>query len=153
MPRAKVGRTTPDAAGQAWSAGFGAATQTVTDGVNNTQKDWAQRTLAAKNQILAGIQAAFTSGRWDQGVQRTGTAGWKQAMIAKGVPHMATGATVGAAHYAAFRAQWDGFAAQAVAALPPRGTYEQNKQRSSQIQDAFHAQRGRFKGLWRGMGR
>lgn len=151
MARAKIGQATPQQAGAAWSAGFGAATQTVTNGVNNTTKDWAQRTLAAKNQILAGIQAAFTSGRWDAGVQRTGTAGWKQAMIAKGVPHMATGATVGAAHYAAFRAQWDSFAQQAVNALPPRGSYEQNKQRSSQLQDAFHAAKGRFKGLWRGM--
>jgi hypothetical protein len=150
MARAKLGRATPQQAGAAWSAGFSGATQTVTDGVNATNKDWAQRTIAAKNAILAGIQAAFTSGRWDQGVQRTGTQGWKQAMLQKGIPHMATGATVGAAHYAAFRAQWDSFAQQAVAALPPRGSYEQNKQRSMQLQDSFHAAKGRFKGLWRG---
>lgn len=151
MARAKVGKATPQQAAQAWNTGFSAGAEnarlTVT---NNQSKSWSQGTLNAEQAISAGIQQAFTSGRWRQGVQRAGDQTWQQAMLQKGIPHMAAGSAMGQQHYAAFRAQWDPFVQQVVSQLPKRGTFEQNKLRSTGVQDAFHQAKGKFKKLWRG---
>lgn len=153
MARARVGKATPQQAGAAWNAGFSAGAANAQATINAGNVQWAGPTLAAESQISSGIAQAFASGRWRSGVQQTGDQGWKQGMIQKGIPHMQAGSQAGQQHYAAFRAQWDGFVQQVVAGLPARGTYEQNKQRSNAVQDAFHQAKGKYRGLWkRGVG-
>lgn len=152
MARARVGKATPQQAGAAWNTGFSAGADTARQTVQAGGIDWAGPTAAAEQRIAGAIAQAFASGRWRQGVQATGNQGWQQAMLQKGIPHMAAGSQQGAAHYAAFRAQWDPFVQQTVAQLPARGTFEQNKARSAQLQDAFHNAKGKYRGLWkRGM--
>jgi hypothetical protein len=135
-----------------WNTGFSAGAAKARDTVTNTTISWAAPTAAAETQIASGIAQAFSSGRWRQGVARTGDAGWKQAMLLKGVPHMAAGSQLGSQHYATFWSSWAPAVAQIVGQLPARGTYEQNKVRAAAYLDAAHAQKGHFKGLWKGRG-
>ncbi len=58
--------------------------QEYEDGVRNTRKDWAERTVAARQNWIRGIQLATQERRWEGGVQRAGTAKWKRKTLEKG---------------------------------------------------------------------
>lgn len=150
MARAKLGAGAA-AAGQAWNTGFqaGAATarQTIT---NNQSKSWVQGLQGKDASIGAAVAAAFSSGTWFRGVQTTGDQGWRDGMMNKGLANMAAGSARGAAHYGAFRQQWDPALQQQIATLPKRADYGTNKQRQSQLSDWMHSQKGKYRHLWRG---
>lgn len=150
MAKCKVGSCTPQQAGAAWNTGFSAGAANAKKTIDAGNVQWASPTMGAESQIASGIAAAFASGRWRQGVQRTGDAGWRTAMQQKGIPHMAAGSAAGQQHYATFRQQWDPAVMAMMQSLPLRGGYEQNKARATAMIDAMHAQKGKFKGLWKG---
>ena len=60
--------------------------------------------LAAKKQdkMLAGIQAAVSSGKWAAGLRRVDLAAWKKATIEKGVARLAAGAAAGVGKFEDF---------------------------------------------------
>jgi ATP-dependent Zn protease len=134
---------TAQQAAQNWANSSGRAAQAYTDGVNNYSGDWAGRTTAQQAALVANFNQAVNSGAWSNGVNRRGTAGWKTATQAK-VANYSTGYTAGAQRQAAAIAKIVAAESNIVGGLPPRGTYQQNQQRSIAMQDALHALKGQL---------
>lgn len=130
-------------AAQNWRESAGRAGAAYTEGVNAYSGDWAGATIAQEQVALTNIQQAFTSGRWRNGVSRVGTAGWKSRTQAK-APNFMAGFTAGADRQAAAAQKIQSALANIVPSLPARGTFEQNKQRSTSLMDQLHALRGQL---------
>lgn len=124
-----------------WAASAGRAAADWQAGVEAYTGDWAGATVAQETVALTNITQAFTSGRWRAGVLATGTAGWKQRTVAKSA-NFATGFAAGAPRQAAAAQKIMQALNGIVPALPPRGTYEQNKVRATTLMDSLHALRG-----------
>lgn len=134
----------PQAAWSAnWSGSQGRATQAYSDGVAGYSGDWAGATTRQQAVMQANLNDAINSGRWSRGVTNTGTSGWKSSTEAKKANY-GTGFSAGAAHQAAASAKLYQALSTIVPSLPSRGTYEQNKTRSTTLMDALHAQRGQL---------
>jgi hypothetical protein len=73
----------PAATAQKWVTAAGASGQAFVDGVQRTTKDPTALAAAAAQKMLAGVQAAITSGYWQRRLQEVGAAGWKAAVQAK----------------------------------------------------------------------
>src|SRR5262249_54068941 len=103
--------------------------------------DWAGATTRQQAVMQNNWTQAVTSGRWAQGVQNTGTGGWKAATVAK-ISNYSTGFQAGAQRQAAAIAK-DIFAGQNnVGSLPPAREYNQNKARATAVMDGLHALKG-----------
>lgn len=85
--------------------------------------------------------AAINNGSWRNGVNRVGTAGWKAKTQASSANY-ANGFSKGAAAQRSAIAKILAAEAQIVGSLPPRGSYEQNKARSTAVMDQLHALKG-----------
>ena len=120
-----------------WSNRLGQSTTKITAGVDAVsvapgvaaarQKDvWANNVISAKD-------------RWAKRVQSVSLADWQAAMKNKGVPRIATGATAAEPKFAAFMSQLIPHINAGLTKLPPRGSYEQNKNRMNQWSDHMHA--------------
>ena len=129
---------------QAAANWIGSAGRAQTDwqaGVQNYQGDWAGATTRQQNVLLTNVTAAIQNGSWANGVNRVGTQGWKSRTLDKGA-NFATGFQAGAARQASAIAKILQAEANIVGALPPRGTYEQNKTRATAVMDGLHALKG-----------
>ncbi len=126
-----------------WSASAGRATTAYSQGVQSFTGDWAGRTTSQQAALVQGFNEAVSSGRWAQGVQATGTAGWKQATEAKSANY-GVGFNAGAQKQAAAMQKIMGALGNIVGSLPPRGDFNQNVQRSVQVQTQLHALRGQL---------
>ena len=135
---------TPQQAAEAWVASSGRAATNWSQGVQQFSGDWAGRTTQQQAVMQQNWQQAVSSGRWAQGVQNTGTGGWKAATTAKAANY-STGFQAGASKQAAAIAKILQAEATIVNSLPPRGTFEQNVQRSVAVQTQLHALKGSLK--------
>lgn len=126
-----------------WAASAGRAATDWSQGVQNYNGDWAQATTSQQAALLQNVTAAISNGSWARGVQRVGTAGWKQKTIDKQT-NFTTGFQAGAAAQAASAQKIMSALQNIVPNLPPRGTYEQNKTRSTALMDQLHALRGQL---------
>lgn len=134
---------TPQQAAQAWRESAGRAATNYSDGVQSFQGDWAGATTAQQSAMLTNYQQAVSSGRWSQGVQRVGTQGWKSRTVAK-VGNYSTGFQAGASRQEQAIGKIIAAEQNIVGSLPPRGTFEQNVQRSVAMQQALHALKGQL---------
>lgn len=135
-----MARAIPSAAqaAQAWQQGFGAAGQKWADGIESVTVAPGQMAAAALPRYLQGVQQ--NAPKWASRVSSVSLASWKQQSVAKGQSRLASGATAGMAKYQArIQAVLDA-EKSIIAGLPPRGTVEQNIQRSSQFQLQMHQQ-------------
>ena len=114
-------------------------------GINGYNGDWAGATVGAYNNWVARTRATpRRTAHWQRGVQNAGTAGWKAASVAKvgNYSHRLLGrrgrvpGTRSARSWARCRT--------IVPALPPRGTYDQNKLRATTLMDSLHALKGQL---------
>jgi hypothetical protein len=126
-----------------WAASAGRAATDWATGVQGYTGDWAQATTSQQSVMQSNLNQAISSGAWAAGVNRRGTAGWKAATVAKQT-NFTTGFQAGAANQAAAAQKIMSALANIVPNLPARGTYEQNKIRSTTLMDALHAQRGQL---------
>ena len=117
------------------------AAQAYADGVASTPKDQSALAIAAAPRWQAGVELAAQNGLYAKGLQKTGTAGWKAGVAAKGASRFGPGA-------AAAQGKWqNGFAKSAAAlsslSLPPRAPRgdPSNQARSTAVQQALHAAR------------
>lgn len=134
---------TPQQAAEAWAASAGRAQANYTTGVNNYSGDWAGATTRQQAVMQQNWTQAVSSGRWAQGVSNTGTQGWKQRTQDK-VANYGTGFTAGASRQAAAIAKILAAEANIVNSLPPRGDYNQNKNRATAVMDGLHALKGQL---------
>lgn len=124
-----------------WAASAGRAATDWAQGVQSYNGDWAGATTSQQATLLQNVTTAISNGSWARGVQRVGTQGWKQATVDKS-SNYTTGFQAGASRQAASIAKIIAAEQQIVASLPPRGSYEQNKARSTSVMDQLHALKG-----------
>ncbi len=87
-------------------------------GVRNPKKDWAGATAAAEDAYESGVQAAIADKRFGRGVKATGTQGWQDGAITKGVQRWGPGVRASGDKYAAGFAPFHDAIARTT--LPPR---------------------------------
>lgn len=117
-------------AAKKWSQNLASATQAITDGVNAVQQSPTAAAAAQQNVMLNNLQQAVNSGKWAAGLNRVSTQDWKNSMVQKGIPRIASGAQAAQPKMQQFLGQLIPHVAGVVASLPPRGTPEQNEQRA-----------------------
>lgn len=135
-----MARNIPSAAeaAQRWQQGFGAAGQRWADGIESVSVAPGQLAAAAQSRYLAGVQQ--NAQKWASRVSSISLAQWKSQAVAKGQGRLATGAQSGMAKYQARIQQVLDAEKSIIAGLPPRGTVEQNIQRSAAFQLQMHQQ-------------
>lgn len=60
-------------------------------GIQNPRRDWAEETKAAEGNYKAGVDAAHAKGMFVKGVDKAGTAKWKDKALKKGPGRFAEG--------------------------------------------------------------
>lgn len=91
---------TPQEVADKWASRAGAAAQDYARGVETTDKDPTQLAAANGARYIAGVQEAYSSGRWARRLAAVGKAGWQQAVRDKGVANYGTGVTASRQKYA-----------------------------------------------------
>jgi hypothetical protein len=124
-----------------WIGSAGRASADWQTGVQNYNGDWAAATTRQQAVMAANWNAAL--GTWASRVQAVGTAGWKAATTAKAA-NFATGFQAGAANQAAAAAKIQSALQTIVPNLPPRGTYQENVNRSTSLMAALHGLKGQL---------
>lgn len=119
-----MGMPTPQEAAAKWQQNLSGAGQRITDGVNRVTTSPGQAAARQKAQYVAGVQAK--ADKWASNVAKVTTADWQQAVIQKGVPRIASGATAAQPKVEAFMGRFLPHMASVVSALPPRGGIDQN---------------------------
>lgn len=135
-----MARAIPSAAeaAQRWQSGFGAAGQRWADGVEAVTVAPGQLAAAALPRYVAGVQQ--NAQKWATRTAGVTLAQWKQMAVSKGQSRLASGAQAGMTKYQSRIAAVLEAEKSIIAGLPPRGTVEQNIQRSSAFQLAMHQQ-------------
>lgn len=133
-----MARNIPSAAdaAQRWQQGFGAAGPKWAAGIESVTTPPGQLAAAAQARYLAGVQSNVS--KWQSRVASVTLQQWKQVSVDKGQGRLASGAQAGMAKYQQRIAAVLDAEKSIIAGLPPRGTVEQNIQRSSQFQMAMH---------------
>lgn len=132
---------TAQQAAQNWVNSAGTAATNYAAGVQAYTGDWAGVTVASYNNWVSGLANAQALGSWQAGINAAGTTGWKSATQAK-VANYSTGFTAGAAEQSQAISKIMNALNGIVPALPPRGSYTQNKARATALMDALHALKG-----------
>lgn len=119
-----------------WGRRLQAAGPDIQAGVNRVQRAPGQDAAAAADRMLLGVQQAIQDGTWQANVGKVTLQEWKDSMINKGVPRLAQGVTAaqknGTAKIQELLSAVD--AAAAAANALPKGSLEQNIQRSITFQ-------------------
>lgn len=110
-------------------------------GVEGFTGDWAGATTRQQAVMLANLNDAVNSGRWAQGVNATGTNGWKTATAASG-SNYANGFSKGSANYNAAAAKFMPAIQNGVNGLSPRGDIFANLDRSRALALYLHGLKG-----------
>jgi hypothetical protein len=125
----------PAASAKKWAQNTAASSQAIIDGANRVT---VSPGVAAARQ--ADVWAANTAAAKDKFKARVGSMSlqeWQQSMATKAAPRVAQGAAGAEDKMASFLGHFLPFVEQKVAALPPRGTLDQNIQRSAALQRAL----------------
>ncbi len=93
--------------------------------------------------MLTNLTQAVTGGKWRRGVEAVGTQGWKAKTQSKAA-NFGVGFQAGAGAQAASAQKIMAALGSIVPSLPPRGTFEQNKIRSTSLMDQLHALNGQL---------
>lgn len=115
-----------------WARNLSGATQSIQAGVNSVTTAPGQAAAAAVQQYLAGVQAAVASGKWQRNVSAVSLQQWQQAMLTKGLPRIAAGASAATPKVQAFMGKFLPYlqGLQAKLASMPRGDINTNTQRA-----------------------
>jgi hypothetical protein len=124
-----------------WAGSSGRAQSSWQEGVQGYNGDWAGATTRQQAVMLSNVTHAVTSGKWANGVNAVGTAGWKSKTVSKAA-NFGVGFSAGAPAQAVAIGKIMNALGSIVPSLPPRGTFEQNKIRSTSLMDQLHALNG-----------
>jgi hypothetical protein len=115
---------TPDQIAARWAAGLANAGTKITDGVNSVTVAPGQ--AAARQKQVWQQNTAAAVDKWATNTARVSLSDWQQAMIQKGAPRIASGATAAQPKFASFMGQLLPHIDRVKSTLPPRGTLDQN---------------------------
>ena len=132
---------TAQQAAAAWAASSGRAATAWTEGVQGYSGDWAGATTRQQSVMQTNWQNAVSSGQWARGVNAVGTAGWKSATQASS-SNYTNGFQKGATNQATAIAKILQAESNIVGGLPPRGDFNANVQRATQVMQDLHALKG-----------
>lgn len=116
-----------------WASKYGASGEAYKAGIAKVQDNPAQKAIAAQDLMVANFNDAVSSGKWANGLAKVSLQSWKQAATEKGAPAIAAAARVGQSKVQAAEAVMGPIRDSIVSSLPPRGTLEQNLERSRQM--------------------
>lgn len=128
---------TPTQIAANWAQRLGASADKMTAGVNAVTVAPGAMAAKQKNVYLANVQANVD--KWAKKVSAVSLTDWQSAYVTKGIPRIASGATAAQGKMEDFMNKLLPFQANAIASLPARGTYEQNKNRANQWMDKMHS--------------
>lgn len=138
---------TPQQVAQKWSTNLASSTQSITAGVQAVTVSPAQAAIAAIPQYLAGVQQAVADGSLAAGLSKVTLPAWQQAMIQKGIPRIASGASAAMPKMQNFMTGW----------LPYMGQLQQQLQNTPRGDLATNIQRAvtaiQFAAAYRGQGK
>jgi hypothetical protein len=112
-----------------WSQNLSGATTNITAGVNAVQLAPGQAAARQKAVYVANVQAS--ADKWASNVAAVSAEQWKQDMIQKGIPRIATGAQQAQPKFAGFMNRLLPYIATGKSTLPARGNLSQNIARST----------------------
>lgn len=133
---------------QKWATNAGASATTWLDGINNTSVDVMGRAIAAAPAAVQAYTQNLTSGAWARAIQNSGgTANWK-SMSEKKSANFATGIAAGGDKFGTAIGKIMQDMPGIVNSLSARGPVgsAQNYQRSAQVGQALHNNKGKYKG-------
>jgi len=133
----------PTAAAQNWAQRLAGATQAYTDGVNGVKTAPGQLAALAGDRWLANTTASLP--RFKANSAAVTLPSWQQSAVSKGAPRLASGAAAAQSTVEMVFGKLFPAIANAVNSLPPRGTIDQNIDRSAQFARAMNAKKGTFK--------
>lgn len=133
-----------------WAQNYAAAGPNLTKGIAAPRRDPTAAAVAAQPALLAGFNAAVTSGQWAAALQKAGLAGWQSGMSTYAKQGMQMGASKGQPRVLAFQQSFGPAMMQQVANLPARGPAGTNQARSATINEWSHSNRGKYRHAWRG---
>lgn len=124
---------------QRWKDSAAIGQQRYTEGIQSSQVDVVARAIAAQPKMLANVTQAVTSGRWARGLQNTGTAGWKQAALAK-ANNYGTGIAAGGDKYQSAMQTWLPIIDSAAASVQamPNASFADSIARMTAFSTALH---------------
>jgi hypothetical protein len=122
---------TPDQIAANWASRLAASTQKITDGVNGVTVAPGVAAARQKDVWLQNTQAA--AAKWQRNVAAVSLADWQAMMLNKGVQRIAAGAQAAQPKFQAFMSKFLPYVHSGRAALPPRGTLDQNINRAVQM--------------------
>lgn len=120
---------TPDQIAQKWATNLGAAGPSIQAGVQAVTVAPGQAAARQKSVWVQNVTAA--QDKWASNVASVSLPEWQQAMIQKGAPRIASGATAAQPKFTAFMTKLLPYINSAKASLPPRGNLEQNLARAT----------------------
>ena len=124
-----------------WVERAGVASDDYVTGARNPSRSQSQSAIASKAVAQAAITEAFTSGRWEAGLRKSGDAGWLAGVEQKGANNFVTGVTAPAAQakYVSNSGRYD--SARNAASSKPRGPKgsAQNLARVAAVTQALRA--------------
>lgn len=133
-----MAKNMPSAADAAdrWKTGFGAAGARWSAGIDAVTTAPGVAAAAASDRYVAGVNA--NAPKWASRVAAVPLQTWKDVAKAKGAGRLASGAQAGLAKYQAAIQKVLDAEKSIISGLPPRGSVQQNIQRSAAFQQAMH---------------
>lgn len=124
-----------------WQTRTSAASSDYVEGARTTDKDQAQKAIAAKEIYKQSLQDSFSKDSYAKGLQKSGKAGWIAGVEQKGQQNYLTGVSADTARsrYATESSKYD--AARNAASTMPRGVKgsPQNLNRVATVVSALRA--------------
>ncbi len=121
---------TPQQAAQNWARGMANSTEKIRAGISAVTESPMQKAAARAEAYALGVQRAVADGTYQAGLESVSLDDWKRASLEKGVNRIAGGAEASKPKFAQFMTDFLPHVQAGVAALPPRGTVEQNIERA-----------------------
>lgn len=125
-----------------WATNMGSAGGKIQAGVQAVTVSPGQAAARQKAVYVANVTTAAT--RWARNVAAVPLATWQNAMVTKGVPRVATGASAAKTKFAATLSKIMDAERSIVSSLPARGGTQANIQRAVSFMTAMAAKKGQF---------
>jgi len=115
-----------------WASGISSATQTMTDGVNAVTVNPMEKAIRQIPAYLAGVQRAVADGTLQRGLQSVSLSDWKESMLKKAIPRVASGAMAAKPKFESFMSEFLPHieSGQRMLESMPRGDMQTNIQRA-----------------------